>query len=58
MELYNVIDWLEDYCGRKVSISHYSNRLIFIQCSEKDVKKDFLLKPDCFCNGHAIKFFD
>jgi len=50
--------WLEENYENQVSIFHYSNRIVYLQCEEESVKKEFISVSKCFFNGHYIKFIE
>ena len=58
VELYQLVDWLQDLCGLQVSISHYSDRSIFFLCENAELKQEFLRISKCLFKGYVIKFFD
>ena len=57
-ELTYLMDWLEDQCDCQVSISQYSENLIYLSCGSSNLKKELLKISECFYKGHAIGFFD
>lgn len=50
--------WLQDFFGNQVSISHYSNRLIYIHCNEECVTKDLLYVSVFYYKGYVVKLFE
>ena len=56
--MYNLIDWLEDFCSFQVSISNHTDRLIYIHYGDDSMKKDLFYALDYFFKGHVVKFFE
>lgn len=57
-EVIHLMDWLEDQCDGQVSISRYSENLIYLSCGSSNLKKELLNFFECFYKGHALGFFD
>ena len=50
-------DWLEEnYEAGKYL--RYSDRILFLNCEEESVKREFILVFECFFKGHCFKFLE
>ena len=55
-ELFFLSNWLEENCRGQVSISFFSEKVLYLNCIDESVKNEFVNVSECFFNGHIVKF--
>lgn len=58
LEFINLTKWLKDRCLEQVSISHFTDRIAYLQFLTEATKKEFLQLSECFFKGYVIKFLE
>lgn len=57
-EMFFLSKWLKENCHGQVSISYFSDKVLYLNCLDELVKKEFANVSKCFFNGHIVKFVE